>query len=63
MQNKISIVSNITNAAGLVTVVLTDGHVKVQCADMLFFDKADIAATFYDWTALAKEQDTGCVIM
>lgn len=59
----IRVVSNTTNKEGLVTVALTNGHVTVQCADMLFFDDEDLGSTFCEWLELAKEQDSGCVIM
>ena len=50
----ISIVSKTTNKQGLVTVALTNGHVTVQCADMLFFDDEDLGSTFCEWEELAQ---------
>ena len=59
----VSVVSNTTNAAGLVTVVLTDGQTTVKCEDMAFFEDEDLESTFYEWIDLAEVQDTGCTLV
>ena len=61
--NHVRIVSKTTNTEGLVTVVLTNGTITVMCEDMLYFEEEDLAGTFNEWSELAKEQDSGCVLM